>query len=357
MDVFTDISNLRLAGLTLGAVSLWVSISRLRRAQTSNLAALMLGSGGAVVFLTSFFPGAVTVFSDFLTIGQYPGSRLIALLILASVTLWMAIAWLSGLAWKNKLQLDQLIRRIARNEFEQEYRSMRRDDAGCILCIIPALNEADNIGAVLDRMPKTLAGLPVVSLVVDDGSTDDTADVSRAHGALVVRSPFQRGGGAAIRLGFDVAELACARIAVNLDADGQNDPQEMSGLVKPILEDEADVVIGSRILGSHEITHWWRHVGVKLFSAIFNILMSTRITDISSGYRAIRVERLKDLRLYQDQYHTSEFLMMCAKLGLRIREAPIRFARRKSGKSKKGNELLYGFRFARALFTAWVRAR
>jgi hypothetical protein len=85
--------------------------------------------------------------------------------------------------------------------------------------------------------------------------------------------------------------------------------------------------------------------------------MGAKITDISSGYRAIRVDRIRDLRLYQDQYHTSEFLVMCAKQGLRIAEAPISFKRRTSGKSKKGNEILYGFRFARALFTAWLRAR
>ena len=182
-------------------------------------------------------------------------------------------------------------------------------------------------------------------------------DVAKEGGAAVICSPFRRGGGAAIRLGFDIADVVDAKIAVTIDADGQNDPQELPGLVTPIIDDKADVIIGSRIRGAHEITRWWRHVGVKLFSWIYNALMGVRITDISSGYRAIRVDCLPRLDLLQDQYHTSEFLVLCAKQGLRISEAPIHFRRRASGKSKKGNEFLYGLRFARALYTAWLRAK
>jgi hypothetical protein len=353
MDIL-EFSTFRLIGAAAGVVMIILAAIRLRRVHPNLSFSSLLGLGGILLLLISLFPAAATVLTEVLAIGQYPGSRLIALLIIAVTVLWIVSASFASQLVKNKDQLDRLIRHVAIREFSQAH-GQEAIPQGCVLAILPALNEEANIGGVLHKMPANIEGRPVVSLVVDDGSTDRTAEIAADCGALVIRSPFQRGGGAAIRLGFEAAERYGAAVAVNIDSDGQNDPEEMPGLVKPILADEADVMIGSRILGSHEITFWWRHVGVKLFSAIFNVLLGKRITDISSGYRAIRADCLRVLRLSQDQYHTSEFLVMCAKLGFRIGETPIHFARRASGKSKKGNEFLYGFRFARALLTAWVR--
>ncbi len=351
-----DVSALRVFGILAGAALILIGMLALRRAQPSAPFFSTIVFGGAGVALVSIFPQLATVLNDVLSIGAYPGSRLIALLLVAILVLWVLFSFQEARLVRTKEQVDRLIRYSAVKELSQSTEVAGKIPSGAIMAVIPAFNEADNIGGVLKAFPKELFGAPVTPLIIDDGSTDGTREVAEAHGAVVLRSPFQRGGGAAIRLGFDAAEKFGARIAVNLDADGQNDPAEMAGLIEPIIKGEADVVIGSRILGSHEITHWWRHVGVKLFSALFNSLMGARITDISSGYRAIRVDKLAGLRLMQDQYHTSEFLMMCAKQGYRIKEAPIHFRRRTSGTSKKGNELLYGFRFARALLTTWLRA-
>lgn len=349
-----DFSAFRLVGLIAGFVIVAIGVRALRRVSAFGPGALFMIAGGAAVAATALFPGIATILTDVLQIGRYPGSRLLALLIIAVFVLGVAVMALLAQTAKGKEQLDRLIRHVAITDFVATRGDIdfARDT---ILAILPALNEEKNIAGVLARMPQTIEGRRVVSLVVDDGSTDATGAVAQANGAQVLRSPFQRGGGAAIRLGFEAAERAGAAVAVNIDADGQNDPQEMERLVRPILNQEADLVIGSRILGSHEITVWWRHVGVLLFSALYNFLLGQKITDISSGYRAIRVDKLRLLRLRQDQYHTSEFLVMCAKLNFRIAEAPIRFSRRVSGKSKKGNEVLYGLRFARALLTAWMR--
>ncbi len=351
---FQDFSTLRMLGVIAGILMALLGMMGLRRVTPRGPAALLIGIGGVLMGAVSVFPGVASILTDLLSIGAYPGSRLIALLIVAMLILWVAAAAFGAQTQKTKEQLDRLIRHVAINDFKAATPQASIPD-GAIIAILPALNEENNIGAVLRKMPVEIDGVPVRALVVDDGSTDNTAKIARDAGAFVIRSPFQRGGGAAIRLGFEAAERFNARVAVNIDSDGQNDPQEMPGLVRPILNDDADVVIGSRILGSHEITHWWRHAGVKLFSTLYNVLMGKHITDISSGYRAVRADRLLDLRLYQDQYHTSEFLVMCAKLGYRIGEAPIRFSRRISGTSKKGNEFLYGLRFARALLTAWAR--
>lgn len=351
---FTEISSLRLAGLIAGALVIIFGLRGLRKVSSLGPAAILMLFSGVIVSLIATFPSIATILTDILQIGVYPGSRLLALSIVSIAMLAVLCFAFGATALKSKEQLDKLIRHVAIREF-QEVTPNADIPSDAVIAIMPALNEADNLGGVLKKMPSEIDGVPVHAIVIDDGSRDDTANVAKSHGASVIHSPFQRGGGAAIRLGFEAAERLKARVAVNIDSDGQNDPQEMSGLVRPILKDEADVVIGSRILGSHEITVWWRHVGVKVFSTIYNVLMGKNITDISSGYRAIRADRLSEFRLYQDQYHTSEFLVMCAKLDLRISEAPIKFSRRTSGKSKKGNELLYGFRFARAMLFAWAR--
>lgn len=352
-----ELSTFRLIGLLAGLALMLTGALALRRAQPGAAFVTMIILGGVAICTASLFPGLVSVLNDILSIGSYPGSRLIAIMLIALFVIWIIITYQQARLAAHKDQIDRLIRHGAVKEFSQSPGVAERIPQGCALCILPALDEEKNVANVLQSFPDALFGAPVVPLIVDDGSKDRTKEVAEECGAVVLQSPFQRGGGAAIRLGFDVAEKFGARIAVTLDADGQNDPREMKALIEPIVNDAADVVIGSRMLGSHEITHWWRHLGVQVFSFIFTTLMGARVTDISSGYRAIRVDKIAKLRLFQDQYHTSEFLIMCAKQGLRIAEAPIHFRRRASGKSKKGNEFLYGLRFARALFSAWLRAR
>lgn len=348
------LSDLRLAGL-LVAIACLIGFGRLLRQSDANPAAVLsLGGTGIGLMVVAIFPGTAGVLTDLLSIGRFQGSRLLALAVVAVLVLWLAVIFLLARSRRTAEQLDRLIRHVAVDTLSPEDRARAQD---AIVAVIPAYNEADNVGHVLDRLLPEIDGQKVVAVVVDDGSDDGTAAVARRHGAIVIRNPFRRGGGAAIRAGFDAAIAVSADVAVTLDADGQNDPQEMPGLVRPILEDRADIVLGSRILGRHEITVWWRHVGVLLFSRLLNLLMGTRITDVSTGYRAVRVRALERLALRQDQYHTSEFLVLAAKARLRIAEAPIVFKRRLSGKSKKGNELLYGFRFAYVLLTSWLRTR
>ena len=132
---------------------------------------------------------------------------------------------------------------------------------------MPAYNEAENIGAVLHAMPEEVEGLPVVPVVVDDGSDDGTAEVARAAGALVARHPDppRRRPGPARRLRDRHAPERRRR--VTMDADGQHVPDEMPLLVKPIVEGQADMVNGSRVLGEFERESLVRHVGRALLLA------------------------------------------------------------------------------------------
>jgi glycosyltransferase involved in cell wall biosynthesis len=226
---------------------------------------------------------------------------------------------------------------------------------GGILAVIPAYNEAENVGAVVSRIPDRVCGLPVTALVVDDGSSDGTVAAAEAAGAVVARHLRNRGGGAALRTGYALAAEADAAIVVTLDADGQHLPEEMTRLVRPIVAGRADAVNGSRTLGSADPNTFSRELGLRVFNRVLTSLTRTDITDCSSGYRAIRAESLAKLELRQEQFHASEWLIEAVKRGLRLEEVPITVARRMHGETKKPATLGYGLGFTKAIVRAWLR--
>ena len=109
-------------------------------------------------------------------------------------------------------------------------------------------------------------------------------------------------------MGYDIAVAGGAKIVLTMDGDGQHRPNEIERLVKPILDDEVDIVIGSRLLGQCERDSKIRWIGIHLFNFIINLLAGTRITDCSNGFRSFRVESLKKIVLLQDQFHTAELI-------------------------------------------------
>jgi glycosyltransferase involved in cell wall biosynthesis len=224
-----------------------------------------------------------------------------------------------------------------------------------VAVIIPAYNEEDNIGVVLKSMPDEVLGRSLKALVIDDGSGDNTLEVARREGALAVGTLINRGGGAALRLGFDIARKYGAEVVVTMDADGQHLPAEITRVVAPVLDGKADIVIGSRMLGNREKDSFVRYIGIHVFNMMIRILTHARVTDCSSGFRAFRVSELSRLLLRQDQFHTSELIIDAAKKGLRISEVPITVRRRLSGESKKGKNWRYGLSFFRTVFKTWWR--
>src|ERR1700688_2978450 len=112
-----------------------------------------------------------------------------------------------------------------------------------VLVVVASYLEADNIGDVLKAVPSEVEGLPVSTLVVVDGGDDGTEDIVAAHGAYCAVLPINMGQGVALRLGYELAGMHGANYVVTLDADGQNDPAEIPGFVKPLLDGTADFVI------------------------------------------------------------------------------------------------------------------
>jgi len=228
---------------------------------------------------------------------------------------------------------------------------------GPICVVIAAYREGQTLGLVLDAVPTKAHGLTVSLLVVDDGSDDDTMKVAEAHGAYACRTDTNRGQGAALRLGYRLAAQHGASYVVSIDADGQYDPKEIPALLAPIIEDRADFVSGSRRLGTTYQGDTFRHLGVIVYAGLLSLLTRQKITDPSFGLRAMRIEVVTSVVLHQAQFQASELLIGAAMRGFRLAEVPATMHPRAAGRSRKGNDLLYGAHFGWVACSTWWRER
>lgn len=226
-----------------------------------------------------------------------------------------------------------------------------------LVVVIAAYNEAANIGAVIDEIPDQIAGIGVTRLVIDDGSTDATTKVAQAHGALVCTLSANRGHGVALRLGYRIAREGGARYIATLDGDGQWDPADLPGMVSLLERGDADFVIGSRQLGTTQNGDRMRNTGVRFFAWLVSRLSGTRVTDTSSGLRAMTANLTGVIPQTQPQYQTSELLIGAILHGYRVAEVPTTMRPRMSGTSKKGRNVGYGLRYARVIAKTWRRER
>ncbi|WP_370591147.1 glycosyltransferase family 2 protein [Saccharopolyspora montiporae] len=226
-----------------------------------------------------------------------------------------------------------------------------------VVVLIAAYDEQDAIGGVLAAIPDRCCGLPVEVLVVVDGATDATARVAREHGARTCEVPVNRGQGAALRLGYHLAEQRGAQYVVTTDADGQYDPAELDLLLRPLLDDRADFTTGSRTLGSSERPALLRRIGTRVFATAVSALTGRRVTDTSFGFRAMRAQVPVSVALRQQQYQSAELLVGVLSRGYRVHEVPMRMLARTAGSSKKGNDLVYGYRYAKVVLGTWWRER
>jgi glycosyltransferase involved in cell wall biosynthesis len=197
--------------------------------------------------------------------------------------------------------------------------------------IIPALNEEAAIGPTLDALPgAALAQL----IVVDNGSTDRTAEVARAHGAEVVAEP-RRGYGQACLAGMAALHPEITVVGF-MDGDGSDDPADLPRLLDPIARGEAEMVLGSRVLGTREagaLTPQQRF-GNALATALLRLLHGARHTDLGP-FRAIRRDALERLRMCDTNYGwTIEMQIKAARHNLRVKEIPVSYRRRRAGQSK-----------------------
>lgn len=224
-----------------------------------------------------------------------------------------------------------------------------------VLVVIAAYNEEKGIGDVLDSLPSTCLDLPVDVLVVVDGCTDDTAAQALAHGAYTCVAPRNRGQGAALRLGYQLAAFGGARYVITTDADGQYDNAEMPLLLGPLLAGTHDFVTGSRRLGTAPSDDRVRWLGVRVYATLASLLTWRTITDTSFGFRGMRTDLATSVTLRQPQYQASELLLGALASGARLLEQPMTMRIRSAGTTKKGNNFVYGVRYGSVMTWTWLR--
>jgi len=207
-----------------------------------------------------------------------------------------------------------------------------------ICAVIPAYNEEETVGLIIKTTKKYIDDV----FVINNGSTDRTASVASKHGAIVINYDTKHGYGAAQYAGQQHAIAQGYDYILQLDADGQHDPNYIPQFLKLVHEDDFDIIIGSRFLSTQRIYGMaMRKIGIIFFSAVVSILGETRLTDITSGFKVYRSSSLARLSKPSDINPAVEQMMEMNKKGMKIKEIPIVMPKRITG-----NSHLAGFRFS-----------
>lgn len=342
-------------GIVIGIIVLLLTFLRYRGPKWKRMNFLLSSVISIGVIIICINPDAINFARDILSMQRYQYGRILALLIMTNLFLLIFSILMKSGQENIRIQLDKLVRNLSADTLKDE--NGVSSAIKPIMVLIPAYNESNNLQELLPNIPDHSNGMDIGVLIIDDGSDDNTAAIARQYDCLAASNLINRGGGAALRLGYDILKDTDCKICVTMDADGQHKPEEIQNLVKPILDDQFDFVIGSRILGSREKDSAHRILGVYMFGILISLLLGKKVTDPSSGFRAFRMDALHAIKLFEDQYHTSELIIESVKKGLRICEVPIEILRRKHGKSKKGRDWIYGFHFARIIVQTWWRPK
>jgi glycosyltransferase involved in cell wall biosynthesis len=205
-----------------------------------------------------------------------------------------------------------------------------------ISVVIPVYNEKDTIREILRRVQDV--DLPKEIIVVDDCSNDGTREILQSlppsENVRIVFQPRNAGKGAALRAGFGQVS---GDIVVVQDADLEYDPAEYPDLIRPILQNKADVVYGSRFSsGPHRVLFFWHSVGNRILTTLSNMLTDLNLTDMETCYKVFRAEILKKIQLRENRFGIEpEFTAKIARARCRIYEVPISYAGRDYSEGKK----------------------
>ncbi|MEO6077976.1 MAG: glycosyltransferase family 2 protein [Candidatus Andersenbacteria bacterium] len=226
-----------------------------------------------------------------------------------------------------------------------------------LVVVIPALNEGKTIGSVIDRIPRNISGITEVQVVVvNDGSTDTTQSIAQEKGAVVISHKSPMGVGYAFQAGLKKALEIGADFILNIDADGQFNPEDIPTLLTPILSGEAQFVTATRFAKPEfmptmpAIKIW----GNKWMVRIINVITSKNFTDVSCGFRAYTREAALRLTLFGRFTYTQESFIDLAFKGISMTEVPLKVrGEREHGKSRVASNLWrYGIKSATIIFRA-----
>jgi glycosyltransferase involved in cell wall biosynthesis len=216
-------------------------------------------------------------------------------------------------------------------------------------------NEELTVGNVIDRLNTVMQKISLKNeiIVVDDCSEDRSLEISQKRCVKVYSLKKHMGKGYALRAGFAKAK---GDIIVTIDSDGSHRPEELPLLLTPILNDQADLVIGSRFLHNKPVsTKKLNEAGVRLFNFLIKAITRTEVSDSQSGYRVMKSDVLNSMGLKSGGYEIeSEMLVKTAQNGFRVREVPISFEQRTYGKSRL-DPAIDGFKIFLSIVLAYVK--
>ncbi|MCP8308027.1 MAG: glycosyltransferase family 2 protein [archaeon] len=185
---------------------------------------------------------------------------------------------------------------------------------------MPAFNEEKTIANIIKKLKNYVDDV----IVCDDGSSDMTSFIAKNSGAVLIRNSKNKGKGVAFDILFKEARRMNADVVVTLDADGQHDPDDIPKIIKPILNDDFDIVIGSRFLSNNNIPKH-KLIGNYILNLLANILSGSKFTDTQSGFRAYSKRALESIRIKErDIGVDSQIIMDAVKMKLKVKEVPIR---------------------------------
>ena len=223
-----------------------------------------------------------------------------------------------------------------------------------LVVMIPSYNEEETIASVIREIPRSIPGVDTVEvLVINDGSTDRTVEEARRAGADTIIS-FKKNKGLApgFRAGLETALAMGADIIVNTDADGQYDGTEIPKLIRPILDNKADFVLGSRTKGTIEEMPLQKTIGNRMATWVTRQVSGLPVSDGQSGFRAFTRDAAMRLNVMSDYTYVQETLIQAANLGLVYTEVPILFRKRTGGSSRLISNI---FRYAQRAGLTIVR--
>lgn len=225
---------------------------------------------------------------------------------------------------------------------------------------MPAYNEAPNIGRVLKSIRREIPHIPV--LVIDDGSTDRTVEVAKAHGAQVISLPFNSGYGVALQTGFRYAVKHQVSVVIQMDADGQHEAREIPRLIDEIKKREVDVVVGSRFLERNDYRPTLpRRIGMRIFAMLATLITGQKITDPTSGFQALKGGAIRFAAgdQYPPDYPDADFLILLHRHGFRMQEVTVKMSPSPGNKSMHHGPktVYYIFKMFLSIFVTLLRQK
>lgn len=307
------------------------------------LVAILLSVG---IFTIGVFPD---VFDQLGTVLEIE-SRPLTISLVTNIAMVFLLLYLLAQTRANQLSVSELTRNLAIDQA-----AAVDSEEPSVFVVIPAYNEAESIRGVVDSLPDSIHGYTLTPLVVSDGSSDRTVERIEPTDAMVVNHPINQGQGGALRTGFEIAQQSGADIVVTMDADGQHPVEYLDDLIEPVIDNEADYVVGSRYIGVDNTQNGvTRQTGIRVFTALINAMTKADVTDCTNGFRAIRASKLSEMTLSEERFSAPELLIEARKNGLRILEVPITVAQREAGQTKKP-KLGYAVGLTRTILVTWIR--